>query len=550
MQQNWMKWLAACLLACGAMTLSAQPTDPVVGRVLALAAADNRTMDHLDVMCNRFGGRLLGSAAYDDAARWAVQTFRSWGLEAELEYAGELPVGFNRGPWFGRMIGGNGMTLHFTTPSYTAGTKGVQRGTVVREPRTRAEFERMKETIRGAWVLIGGESRGWPIDYSPNGDAMRAEIIARNDKVEEQNAEIRRQNSEIMYRRHTLEREITAASTPKEKARLEAELARLTTKELLPLEYEPALFYKEMKEAGMLGIIQSAAVPITTLSDRKNIDSMTWETLPTIPDIKLDEAQYKVIAEMVDKREYFQLEFDIRNHFRPGPVPYHNVVAVLRGSELPDEYVICCGHLDCYDVATGGVDCGTGIAPAMEAARLLATAGARPKRSILFCLWAGEEFGLLGSKYWVEHNTDKLPGIVNLFNRDGGPTVAESLTVPQAWYDELQPVCAPLTDLNPDFPFTLRVGRQYPTDRPTQAGGSDHAYFAMNGVPTISFGTGDPKGYNFSYMEIWHTDRDLYNKSIPEYMDHTSVVQAVVLYGIANLERRLPASAVFKRPAE
>lgn len=522
-----------------------QKTDSIVEKIIATAKADNQTMNHLDVVCNRFGGRLLGSAAYEDAAKWAIAMFKKWGLEASLEYAGELPVGFNRGPWFGRMIGGNNMNLHFTTPSYTAGTKGVQRGTVVREPYTTSDFNRMKGTFDGAWVLIGGTSNGWPIDYTPLADEQRAEIIAENDSIERKNAEIRSHNYEVLYRRHELEREIAAETNPKIKAKKEAELEAAKTEELLPIKEVPGLFYKQMREAGMLGVIQSAPVPITTLYDRKNIDSMTWETLPVLPDIKLDENQYKEISDMVNRGEYFQLEFDIRNHFRMGPIPYYNVVAMLPGTEYPDEYVITCGHLDCYDVATGGVDCGTGIAPTMEAARLLAEAGAKPKRSILFCLWAGEEFGLLGSKYWVEHNTEKLPNIINLFNRDGGPTVAESLSVPQEWYDELVPVCEPLKELNPDFPFTLRVG-EYPIERPTRAGGSDHAYFAMNGVPTIGFGTGDPNGHNFNYREIWHTDRDLYNKSIPEYMDHTSIVNAIVLWGIANMDRRLPADAVYK----
>ena len=503
-------------------------------------------MDHLDVMCNRFGGRLLGSAAYEDALDWAAYMFEKWGLEVYKDCAGELPVGFNRGPWFGRMIGaGNNMALHFTTPSYTAGTKGLQRGTVVREPKTRAEFERMKGTIKGAWVLIGGESTGWPIDYSPRGDSLRAEIIAKNEEISRQNNEIRAYNRNIMMRRAALEQEIK--NNPKTKAKNEAQLAKLQEKQTLPLIEEPALFYKEMKEAGMLGIIQSSKVPIRTLYDRKNLDNMTWETLPEIPDIKLNEDQFRIIADKVDKREYIQLEFDIRNHFRMGPVKYYSLLAVLRGTELPDEYIFCSGHLDSYDVATGGVDCGTGIAPAMETARLLTAAGAKPKRSIVFALWAGEEFGLLGSKHWAENNTDKLPNIVNFFNRDGGPTVANSLTVPEDWYEDLVPVCARLNEINPDFPFTLKVGNHYPMEVPTRAGGSDHAYFAMNGVPVISFGTEDPKGYNFDYGEIWHTDRDLYTKSIPEYMEHTSVVNAIVFWGMANLERRLPAASVYKQ---
>ena len=521
--------------------------DSIVEKIIALARADNQTMNHLDVMTNRFGGRLLGSAAYEDAAKYALETFKKWGLEAYYDTVGSYNVGFNRGPWFGRMIGGNGMNLHFTTPSYTAGTKGVQRGTVVREPYTTAEFNRMKGTIDGAWVLIGGKSIGWPIDYTPLATEQRAKIIAQNDSIDKINAQIRGRNSGKLYRRHQLEREITAALDPKEKAKKQAEWEAIEIEELLPITEEPGLFYQQMAEAGMLGMIQAASVPITTLYDRKNIDTMTWETLPVLPDIKLDEIQYKEIADMVDRREYFQLEFDIRNHFRMGPVPYYSVIAVIPGSENPEEMVICCGHLDSYDVATGGVDCGVGIAPTMEAARLLALAGAKPKRSIMFALWAGEEFGLLGSKYWVENNTDKLPNIVNLFNRDGGPLVPYAMTVPKEWYDDMKTVVAPLENLNPEYPFELKVGEYYPTEPPTRPGGSDHAYFAMNGVPVIGFDLNDPKGYNFQYGEIWHTDRDLYNKSIPEYMDQTSIANAIVLYGIANLENHLPADAVYKK---
>lgn len=159
-----------------------QGEDPIVQKVISIAAEDNQTMEHLDIVTNRFGGRPIGSDAYTHATDWAVYMFEKWGLEVHKEYAGEVSVGFNRGPWFGRMINGN-EALHFTTPSYTAGTKGLQRGHVVIEPKTRAEFERMKQTIKGAWVLIGGTSKGWPIDYTERGDAKRAEIIAQNDSI-------------------------------------------------------------------------------------------------------------------------------------------------------------------------------------------------------------------------------------------------------------------------------------------------------------------------------------------------------------------------------
>lgn len=89
-----------------------------------------------------------------------------------------------------------------------------------------------------------------------------------------------------------------------------------------------------MVEAGVLGIIQSSSLPIRALYDRKNIDSMSFDRLPTVPDIKLDEHQFKVIEQMTKERQRFELEFDIRNHFKMGPVKYHNVIGIIPGTKI------------------------------------------------------------------------------------------------------------------------------------------------------------------------------------------------------------------------
>lgn len=492
-------------------------TDPVVEKIIEIGTTDNQTMDHLDILCNRFGGRLIGSDAYENAAEWAAYKFKQWGMEVEFAEDGELPVGFNRGPWFGRMLSDNGMTLHFATPSYTAGTKGVQKGHVLIEPKTQAEFDRMKGALNGAWVLISGNNSGWPIDISEKADHLRDSIKLVNEEIGKKNRVIRSENR---------------ANRGGEQ------------KEMLPYVDEPALFYKEMREAGILGIIQSTTNPIRALYDRKNIMDMTFETLPTVPDIKLDEHQYKVIEQMAKERQRFELEFDIRNHFKMGPIKYHSVIGIIPGTEFPDEYVIMGGHLDAFDVGTGGVDDGSGLTPAMEAARLIMEAGGKPKRTILVCLWAGEEFGLLGSSSWIKTNSDKLDKVSNMFNRDGGPTVANSLSVPAAMMADFEKICEPLNDINADFPFTLTEAK--PMTRPEKPWGTDSGPFAVAGVPTITFGTADSKGYNFNYGEIWHTERDLYNKSIPEYQEHTAIVTAVVVYGVANLDHMLSREGYFK----
>ena len=540
MKRIYLLAFVLCMILAGT---NVQAQKKVIDQIITLGQTDNQTMNHLDVLCNRFGGRILGSDAYDNAADWCIAQFKKWGMEAELDEAGTLPVGFNRGPWFGRLLAENGMDLHFATPSYTSGTHGVQRGHVLIEPKSQAEFDKMKGALKGAWVLISGTNGGWPVDYSTDADARRANIILKNDTINQQNRDIQSENRKIRqaeqeYQAALKKDPATVRTTPK-----------VEEKQPIPLLEEPALFYKQMRDAGILGIIQSAPVPIQSLFDR-NVWKMTFETLPTVPDIKLEDKQYKIIEQMAKERRYFQLEFDIRNYFKMGPVKYYNVVGKIKGTKYPDEYVIMGGHLDCFDVASGGVDDGSGATPAMEAARLIMAAGGKPQRSILVCLWAGEEFGLLGSKSWVEKNTKNWDKISNYFNRDGGPLVANSLTVPEELYDTFVKICEPLNRINPDFPFTLNKQTGDPRPRPTRAGGSDHAYFAMNGIPTLSFGQADPKGYNFDYGEIWHTERDMYNKSIAEYQNQTSVVTAVVVYGVANLDKVLSRKGLYAEPVK
>lgn len=64
-------------------------------------------------------------------------------------------------------------------------------------------------------------------------------------------------------------------------------------------------------------------------------------------------------------------------------------------------------------------------------------------------------------------------------------------------------------------------------------------------IDSMTFGTADTKGYDFNYNEIWHTERDVYNKSIPEYQEHTSIVTAIVVFGVANLDHLLSSEGYY-----
>ena len=477
------------------------PVDPVVARIIELGRTDNRVMDWVDTASNRFGGRETGTNSYNDAAEWAVWQFRQWGLEAELDPVGEVPVGFNRGPWFGRMVVPSEKALSFGTPSFTAGTKGLQRGHVavlkadpfsipgrnatpeqVEKKRAAveaavAEVRAAPEAFKGAWVLIPGESTGFARDG----------------------------------RRGTPEY-ADAALIPK-----------LTS---------------ALVEAGALGTIQSSkADPFRMLDGYAE----SWDKLPVLPDIKLAEGQYAEIKALAEKGEPVELEFDIRNWFKMGPVKYANVVATLRGAEFPDEYVVIGGHLDGFSSAAAAIDDGSGFSPMMEALRLIRAAGARPRRSIVAILFAAEETGLLGSQAWIKNRPGIGPKISMMINRDGSPSAITGAAVPETWRAAFREIAAPLAAVNPKWPFKLERGM--PRAGATSPGGSDHTPFEMAGVPTLRFTTQS----DYPYNHAWHTLHDLYSEIAPyaEHQKHSALVTAVVAYGVANLGAMLPREGVY-----
>ncbi|MGA2587555.1 MAG: M28 family peptidase [Candidatus Aminicenantales bacterium] len=477
------------------------PDDPVVKKIIELGKNDNQVMVWNDYASNRFGSRETGSNAYTDATAWAVWQFKQWGLEAELDEAGEAPVGFNRGPWFGKMVKPAEKALFFGTPSYTAGTKGVQRGPVVilkTDPfsipgrnatpenvekkraaveAAMAEVNGNKSAFKGAWVLIPGENTGFARD------------------------------------------------------------GRRGTPEYADAKLIPPLT-NLLVEAGALGTIQLSKTEPFRIMDGY-VES--WDKLPVLPDIKLAENQYNEIKGLVEKGERVELEFDIRNWFKMGPLKYHSVVATLRGTTFPDECIVIGGHFDCFSGGTGGIDDGSGFAPGMEAIRLIKAAGGQPKRSIIVMLFAAEELGLVGSQAWLKKHPEMHPKIMMMINRDGSPSAITGASVPETWYADFQKITAPLANVNAKWPFKLERG--LPRAHATTPAGTDSSSFEMVSVPTLSFRTQS----DYVYNHAWHTLYDTYSELVPytEHQQHSALVTAVVAYGAANLDKPLTRGGVY-----
>src|SRR5208282_296221 len=81
-----------------------------------------------------------------------------------------------------------------------------------------------------------------------------------------------------------------------------------------------------------------------------------------------------------------------------GPIRTANVIAEIKGSEKPEEFVILGAHLDSWELGTGALDNGCNAALVVDALRAIKASGLQPRRSIRFILFSGEEEGLLGSR--------------------------------------------------------------------------------------------------------------------------------------------------------
>lgn len=123
-----------------------------------------------------------------------------------------------------------------------------------------------------------------------------------------------------------------------------------------------------------------------------------------------------------------------------------NVVAELRGTERPDEIVLIGGHLDAWDLGEGAHDDGAGCAHVLEAMRLLASSGSRPRRTIRAVLFANEENGLRGAKaYDAAHGAEVHVAAIE--TDSGGATPrAFSCTKKGAEAEALRPLFLPLEE--------------------------------------------------------------------------------------------------------
>ena len=273
-------------------------------------------------------------------------------------------------------------------------------------------------------------------------------------------------------------------------------------------------------------ILQKAGVLAVIMPDREksNVlnahDGLWGAKLLPLPVAQLGMEDAKLIQRELE-RGPVSIQLTIEN-LTSGETTVNNVVAEIRGSERPDEWILIGAHLDSWDFGTGAQDNGTGAISILEIGRALMALGKAPRRSIRLALWGGEEQGLLGSYAYTQTHKSELSKCIAVLNTDNGAghpkgwkvEGREDLkTAMQPWSDGL------LKDLNGG---DLSLDTTYDTD---------HGPFVLQGIPALDLWVDMSH-----YMEIHHKSSDTLDKVDGLDFKSGEAIVAVTAYAIAQSE--------------
>lgn len=142
------------------------------------------------------------------------------------------------------------------------------------------------------------------------------------------------------------------------------------------------------------------------------------DSFPKIPAIAVGPGDADAVWEL-SKQSGFSLSMSTYGYFLPDTIG-HNVIAELKGTEFPDQYITIGGHLDSWDVNEGAMDDGTGVVHTIEVMRALQAIGYKPKHTLRFVLFANEENGSRGAEKYAEEAKSKGEKHVFAIESDAG----------------------------------------------------------------------------------------------------------------------------------
>lgn len=474
--------LIAAALVLSALPLQAQtfPTpDPVLRHIWEEGIENSRAMPLLQVLTDSVGPRFTGSPGMTVAQEWLRATYTGLGITSRAERYGTW-TGWRRGVTHLDLTAPRTRSLEATMLTLSPGTRGraVEAAPVVLpETVDSGVFNAWLPSARGKFVLVN-----YP------------EPTCRPD------SSYVRWTGRVSFARMVSER---AAARRLWERRWPTDAAS---------QYAVA---KRLEAAGALGVLESSWT-----GGWGSYRVVHMSRTSQIPSVVLSCEDYGLVHRLTERNQGPRLRLTADGELL-GDVPVANVLAEIRGSEKPNEYVMLSAHFDSWDGASGATDNGTGTILMLEAMRILKQVYPNPKRTILAGHWNGEEQGLNGSHAFVEDHPEVLQGLHALFNQDNGTgriTTFSAVGLVNAgaqvgaWFSRL--------------PSELSREVQLVLPGFAAGGGTDNASFACAGAP--GFGLGSESADYGQYT--WHTVRDTYDKVIPENIQANATLVAMLAY--------------------
>jgi hypothetical protein len=469
--------------------------DAVIRRIWALGMDSSHTERLAQVLNDSIGMRLSGTVGFQSAVDWLLAQYRSWGVTARAERYG-TSRGWRMGTVSMALLAPRMQTLDATMLAWSPGTGGRPvEGDAVALPMAAdsSDAARWLAGVRGKFVL-----------------ASPVEPMCRAPQELERNA-----RAATVAR--IAEQRLANQRDWQQRVRLFGGLQQLN---------------RRLQDAG------AAAVVVSQWSGGWGVNKIFSSLTDRIPSVDVSCEDYGSLWRLATRNQGPRLRLVSDAEIRPDQ-PMFNVVAELRGSELPDEYVLLSAHLDSWHGATGATDNGTGTITMLEAMRILSQAYPRPRRTILVGHWGAEEQGLIGSRSFAEDHRDIMDAMQVVFNQDNG-TWRFEIIEGQGFLGASVNLARWVSQLPAELSDSLRLavpGRQ-------ENSGSDHSTFVCQSVP--AFRLQSPYAEYRQYT--WHTNRDTYDKIVFDDLRGNATTAAILAYAAAQDPERTPRTHAILPP--
>ncbi len=233
-----------------------------------------------------------------------------------------------------------------------------------------------------------------------------------------------------------------------------------------------------------------------------------------IPAAALSNPDADLLANMLARGKPVRVRLDLGADFG-GEGKSSNVIGEIRGSQRPDEVIVIGGHLDSWDLGTGAIDDGAGVAITMAAGAMIGALPEAPRRTIRVVAFANEEQGLYGGKAYADAHKNEVAQHLIAAESDfgAGRIYGFNSNAPAAARGALLQIAAVLEPLGIDY--LPAKGGAGPDIGPMTAIGMTWAWLGQDGS---------------DYFDYHHTANDTLDKIEPAALDQQVAAYAVFAY--------------------